>query len=745
MPVDTTLANQVWLRYQYLRDNGHNEYIDKADKCEKFFRGLQWEAVDLAKLQQASRPALTINKILATLSNVMGEQIYNRVDISFQPRMGANASTAEALSMVFRQIGDNNQLDWRRSDMFCDGIITSRGFMDVRLDFTDSMQGEVRIASINPKNVLIDADAETCDPDEWNDVLLTKWMTWQDIELLYNKEDAELLKDRNQSWFQYGFDSIERTRDRFGPETQRGYFEEQAQQNDVLRNIRVIEQQKRVIAKQVHLVNPQTGDMRAVPDSWNREKIGAVIKQYGLNTVEKLIKRIRWTVIADNVRLHDDWSPFQHFTIVPFFPYFRRGRTIGLVENLLGPQELLNKVTSQELHVINTTANSGWIIKAGSLKNLTLEELEQRGAETGLVIEADEVDSVQKIQPNQVPTGLDRVSYKAEEHIKTISGVSDYQTGAAREDVSAKAVQENLKRGSLNQAKASDSLNRTDYILARNVLSMIQRFYTEPRLIQITRNKFTGERAEVEINAPTPEGTIANDLSIGEYEIVVTSVPHRQTMDAQQFDQAVALRELQVPIPDSVLIGHSSLFRKDEILKEMEAAKNSEEAQRAQQMTQLGQELELANMKADSEKSQANAVLMQAKAKKETLEAAQLANGGQGQAEMAKVQAEIAQKEREGQIDIDIKRMELEIKREELQLKREEMALKLREKQMGMQVKAQEARMGLAVKAQEAAAGAQIAQQKVGQQQEMHKQSMAQMKETASFKAKQETKRAPSR
>jgi hypothetical protein len=525
MPVDTTLANQIWLRYQYLRDNGHNEYIDKADKCEQFFRGLQWNSADIAKLQQARRPALTINKILSTLSNVMGEQIFNRVDISFQPRMGAQASTSEALSMVFRQISDTNQLDWRRSDMFCDGIITSRGFLDTRLDFTDSMQGEVRIANLNPKNVLIDADADTYDPDEWNDVLLTKWMTWQDIELLYNKADAEILKDRNQSWFQYGFDSIERTRDRFGPETQRGYFEEQAQQSDVLRNIRVIEQQKRVIAKQVHLVNPETGDMRAVPDSWNREKIGAVIKQYGLNTVEKLIKRIRWTVIADNVRLHDDWSPFEHFTVVPFFPYFRRGRTIGLVENLIDPQELLNKVTSQELHVVNTTANSGWIVKAGSLKNLTLEELEQRGAETGLVIETDDVAQVVKIQPNQVPTGLDRVSYKAEEHIKTISGVSDYQTGAAREDVSAKAVQENLKRGSLNQAKATDSLNRTDYILARNVLSMVQRFYTEPRLVQITRNKFTGERAEVEINTPTPEGTIANDLSIGEYEIVVTSVP----------------------------------------------------------------------------------------------------------------------------------------------------------------------------------------------------------------------------
>lgn len=721
MPVDTVLANKVWLRYQYLRDNGHNEYIAKADKCEKFFRGLQWNEYDLEKLRESRRPALTINKILSTLSNVMGEQIYNRTDISFQPRNDSSAETADALTMVWRQIADNNQLDWRRSDMFCDGIITSRGFLDARLDFTDSMQGEVRISNINPKNVLIDADAETYDPDEWNDVLLTKWMTWQDIEILYNKEDAELLRTRNNSFFQYGFDSIERTRDRFGPESQRGYFQEQAQQGDVLRNIRVIEQQKRVITNQVFLVDPTTGDMRAVPENWTREKIGAVIKAYGLTTTNKLVKRIRWSVIADSVRLHDDWSPFEHFTVVPFFPYFRRGKTIGLVENLLDPQELLNKVTSQELHVVNTTANSGWKVKAGALKNMTLEELEAHGAETGLVMELDEIDNADKIQPNQVPSGLDRVSYKAEEHIKTISGVSDYQTGSAREDVSAKAVQENLARGSLNQAKSTDSLNRTDYLLVRNVLSMIQRFYTEPRLIRITNNKYTGESRSVEVNQPTPEGTITNDLTLGEFEIIVTNVPHRQTLEAQQFDQVVALREQNVPIPDEVLIQHSVLFKKDEILKKMSEAQNSPEAQQAKQVQDLQSKLGLVNMKADAEKSQAEATLKQAKATKEANEAAIMLREAQGQnPDMMKAQAEIALKEREGEIDIEVKRMELEIKREELQLKREELALKLREKQMGLHVKAQEAQADM-----------QIAANKVGQQEEVHQMGMRHMAERA--------------
>src|SRR5574343_190394 len=155
MPIDTQIAMKQWTRYAWCRDNGHAQYVQKADKCEAFFRGDQWDKNDKAKLDLARRPALTINKILSTVSNVMGEQIYNRAETAFRPRSGAPAATAEVLTKVFRQISDNNQLDWKRSDMFADGIITSRGYLDIRLAFDDQMQGEVDVTNLNPKNVLV--------------------------------------------------------------------------------------------------------------------------------------------------------------------------------------------------------------------------------------------------------------------------------------------------------------------------------------------------------------------------------------------------------------------------------------------------------------------------------------------------------------------------------------------------------------------------------------------------------------
>lgn len=672
MPLNTALCMKTWNRYAWARDNGHQAFVEKADKCERFFAGDQWDAGDVAKLKLARRPALTINKIISTMSNVMGEQIFNRSETAFRPRSGSPADVAEALTKVYKQISDNNQLDWKRSDMFADGIITSRGFLDVRIGYGDSVQGEVEITNLNAKNVIVDPDGEEYDPDSWSEVFVTKWVTADDIAVLYNKEDAELLRNREQSYFPYGYDSISAHRDRFGNRLNPMYAGDY-DNSSVLRNIRIIERQHRMLDKQKHFVSAE-GDMRAIPEDFPRDKIAWFVEKYGFQVTTKLVRRIRWTVIADNIELYDGWSPYKHFTVVPYFPYFRRGTTIGLVENLLGSQELLNKTSSQELHVVNTTANSGYKVRSGSLTNMTPEELEQRGAETGIVIETNgnPNEDVVKIQPNQVPAGLDRISYKAEEHIKTISGVSDYMTGQAREDVAAKAIDRNKQSGATGLAKPMDSLIRTDHILARNILDLVQEFYSEERLITITKNSATGEQESITVNQATAEGTIANDLTLGEYSIVTTSVPHRETMEDSQFDQAVAMREMGVLIPDSVIVNASRLLNKTEIIKQMEGDKDSPEAQAQAELQRRAQEAEVAKVEGEATAKSADAGLKKAKADKTVVETQVLANtpienpngGDDPELEMAKAEHEAGLAEREFEHKQRMDFMEHGLKRE---------------------------------------------------------------------------------
>lgn len=685
MPVNDSVAIEQYMRFRHMTENGHLVFLKKADKCDNFFLGLQWEESDLNALKLAKRPAMTINKIISTVGTIQGEQIYNRNEILFRPRKNAKTETAEALTKVWMQIVQNNQLPWVRSDVFASGIIRSRGFYDVRLGFNDAMQGEVHVTQLNSKNVVIDPDAEEYDPDSWMDVITTKWLTPQDIAILYSEDDADYLSMKDGSAYLYGYDSIERVRDRFAGTGINRPFYGLTDEDRVRRNVRVLDRQYRRLDKQNHFVDVVTGDARPVPEGWDRNKISVVLEKAGgqLNVIKKLVKRVRWCVTADDVVLHDDWSPYKHFTVVGYFPQFLHGKTSGIVEHLLGPQEILNKVSSQELHIVNTTANSGWKIKHGSLKNMNVEELEQWGAKTGLVLELDDVANADKIQPNQTPTGLDRISYKAEEHIKTISNVSDSMQGFDREDVAAKAIAYKQQRGSVNMTKSLDNLERTDYILARNVLDLVQEFYTEERLIHITRDDVMRESETIMVNELTPEGEIANDLTLGEFGIVVISTPYRASMEDSQFEQARGLREIGVAIPDSVLIENSRLQRRSEIVKQMTADKESPEAKKQAELALRAQEAEVGEAEAKVGKTHADTALQNARAVNE----AQDAQGGDA------IEMEKLRQEEEAALRAEaLERWKLE---QEFALKREamdkELQLKREQHEQEMEIRRQEA------------------------------------------------------
>ena len=96
MPINASLASDQYARFAYMRDNGHLDFVLKADKCDQFFVGNQWLEADLYALRAQRRPALTINKIISTIGTILGEQIYNRTEVLFRPQNGSPSEVAEA-------------------------------------------------------------------------------------------------------------------------------------------------------------------------------------------------------------------------------------------------------------------------------------------------------------------------------------------------------------------------------------------------------------------------------------------------------------------------------------------------------------------------------------------------------------------------------------------------------------------------------------------------------------------------
>jgi hypothetical protein len=521
------------------------------------------------------------------------------------------------------------------------------------MDFSDHVEGEVRITAKDPLDILIDPDAKDADPKTWNEVFESKWMTLDEISELYGEKQAERLLFVAENGMSFGPDSVEYQETRFGDtETNDDYFGAGVPGDEEYRNVkalRVIERQHKKLSRAQFFVDPDTGDQRQAPDEWSDAKNKKFAKQYNLTLISKVVRKIRWTVTCDKVVLHDDWSPYNQFTLIPFFCYFRRGNPFGVVRNLLSPQEQLNKIASQELHIVNTTANSGWMVEAGSLVGMTADDLEEHGAETGLVLEyARGTSPPSKIQPNQIPTGLDRIAMKAAANIKTISGVNDSMLGTDSAEVSGIAIQAKQNRGAIMIQVPLDNLRKSRQYLAESILNLIQAFYTEQRVIQVTNEADPMKpREEMIVNEMTPEGAIINDLTLGEYDVIVATAPARDSFDETQFAEALSLRQAGVVIPDDAIIEYSHLARKGELATRIRQMTGQEpptpeqqEAQAQQQQIQMQQlQLEMAKQDAEVKKLQSEVALNIAKA--------QDATDVDPQVRMAEIQAKLEINERQ--------------------------------------------------------------------------------------------------
>ena len=675
---EADLAKKQFAAYVRARDSGHEDYVEIAKRCDAFYRGAQWDAADVATLDDQGRPALTINTILPTINAVLGEQSTRRADIKFKPRGNGQDQIANVLTQVYMQIGDNNKLDWVESQVFQDGLIQDRGWFDVRIDFSDHIQGEIRITSKDPLDILIDPDAKDYDPKTWNEVFETKWMSIDEIEEAYGQDKADRLRIVADSGSTLGKDSMEfeHEENRYGETNDDWIGQEYATDPDnarTLRSIRVIErQQYRLKDCQVY-VDPVAGDERPIPYNWSEKKKKEFAEQYGLIMATKKQKKVRWTVTADVVVLFDDWSPYDTFTLVPYFPYWRRGRPFGMVRNLLSPQEQLNKISSQELHIVNTTANSGWIVEGGSLSGMTADDLEEHGAETGLVLEFNRGSTPPaKIQPNQIPTGLDRIAMKAASNIKAISGITDSMLGTDSPEVSGVAIQAKQSRGAMQIQVPLDNLQKSRLYLAHKVLQLIQSFYTEERLLQITDEEDPYKpRIPLSVNQMTPEGRVINDLTVGEYDVIVGTAPARDSFDEMQFAEAIALRGAGVPVPDDMIVEYSHLSRKEDIAKRIRIMQGMEPPSE--------EEMQVQNFRMQAEMQKIQLEIAKMEAEVANLQSAAQLNVAKAQGTAMDPQLKVAELQ-----------TKLESKREELDLRRELSAMtnQMRERQSDTQAAA---------------------------------------------------------
>lgn len=576
------VANENWTRYRYCVRRNHRDYMDTAKMLEGFYlggdydgqgilkAGGQWSEADLAILQEQKRPAYEVNEIQPAIKAAIGYQINNRMDISFKPKAnGANANLAHVRSKVAMHIASQNQFHWKETEVFGDGLIQRRGYYDIRMCFDDSILGELSIETLDPFDVIPDPDAKSYNPKHWSDVIVTRWLTADEIAVRYGEEAQKLAEEYQHAETDNDFgvgDESEVERNHFGEE-ESTY---DSQYGDAkIKRYRVIDRQYWVRGK-VKCAVYSADDVRVLQGDETPEQL-AQMEANGAFITERMGRKVRWTVSIQSKLLKDDWSPYDRFTVVPYFPLFRRGKSRGMVDPAIGSQKILNKGLSQATHIINTTANSGWQLEENQLTNMTVDELEQKGAQTGLVLERRAGSPpIQKITPNTMPNGLDVLIKQAMFNIKEVT-VPDAMRGNTTKEVSGIAIQSKQHAAQQNLAMALDNLTRTRHMVSEWIDYAITKYYTSERIIRITKSDpVTGKELDDFVTINKFDGqTYQNDMTVGEYDIVITEQPVQVTFENSQFTQIMEMRTAGINLPDRVAIKYSNLTEKDEIIEEM--------------------------------------------------------------------------------------------------------------------------------------------------------------------------------
>jgi hypothetical protein len=609
------IARKNWRRYEYVRSRGHVEYCRQARKCENFYLGggLQWDPAVVEELGE--RMATEVNEIMGAVNAAIGYQVAQRMDVQLVAKGdGANDKTAKVLNLVVKQIFDNCRHKWHETQQWSDGLIQASGYIDVRMQFEDNALGDITMRGVDPMDGIPDPDAKSYDPDDWLDWTETRWLTGDQISQDYGEEAAKACLERinrpEQDWGD-GTES-DAPRSRFGDDlTQAAPFDSWVNDGSVIR-YRVVDRQHHVYEMGRVAIYP-TGDIRPI-DNLGADEMQAIIAAR-LPISLRRIRRVRWTVSAAcDVLLHDDWSPYQHFTVVPFFPYFRRGRRRGMVDNAISPQEVKNKAMQKAIEIMNSNAHSGWIWEAGSLANHEDEDMEDIGSLNGLnlAVNTNAKKWPEKIAPSPLPTGFHALIDIASTNIKATTHINDSMLGLGPQDRSGVAEQSRQYAAQQSLALPLDNLARSRHMLAERVLDYIQDFISDERVIHITQLDAFGrpQSQPVTVNQQMPDGSILHDLTLGKYGIVIAEQPMQITFDNSQFEQCKAIEELLAAqgkhIPVQYLLKYSNLADKAEIAQAIDTT----EAPQPSPLEEADANLKTAQAQAAS----ANAELTKAKA-----------------------------------------------------------------------------------------------------------------------------------
>jgi len=274
----------------------------------------------------------------------------------------------------------------------------------------------------------------------------------------------------------------------------------------------------------------------------------------------------RVTTIANGVLLDDKANPLRRdgsFLFTHFADYAKPGLFWGMgeIQQLLKPQDSLNKIICQIIDILNYCANPSLMIQ-GRLQT-DIQSITNR---PGNIYHVGKDAIVKYLEGAAVSPALFQLIDVFRTLIDIISGVHDITQGRRPTGITAgRAIMALQDAAQTRMRLKIRNLESAIEDMGGQVVEQIQQNYTDQRAFRITNAQ--GEPEWISVNKPDTTGII-NDLSVGKYDIEVVAGSTMPKHKLARFEQGEILYKLGV-IDEESLLDVSDWPNKKEVLVRM--------------------------------------------------------------------------------------------------------------------------------------------------------------------------------
>jgi hypothetical protein len=582
------------------------EARQKSERDRDYVDNIQLTAAEITALEKRGQPPIIINRIKRSVEFLKGYELSQRVDPKVLPNTPQHEEDANGAEQSLRYVEKSQRLDYKRSKVWSNLLV--EGMAGYRVSVKPYKDGyNVTVDRIPWDRMFYDPHSSEADFSDAKYIGAVRWMDFDDALAEY-PDSANALE-----W---------------------------------------------------------TLDQASISDTYDdnpKHMVWADKKRKRVRVVQIWIKQQEqwfWAEYTKGGILKSGPSPYQNdkgesdCELLFASAYVNRdNERYGLVREMIGPQDEINKRRSKALHLLNTEQT----ISEEGVVNDVEKARRERARPDGWTVVAPGALADKRIQfetRTDLANGHMQLLQEAKNEIDMIGGNIALQGNALQKtSASGKAIIASQQGGAMEIAPLMDELRDLDIRLFRAIWARIRQFWTAEKWVRVTddeRNvKWVGlnvdpMRAQM-IAQQSPQfadkiaGIVSNVAEL-DCDIDIDDAPDGLTPQLEQFQSLVELKKMdannELPFR-AILTAMPNLRNKAQVLAQMDKAQ--EKPPEVQQIEQHMMGLQMAGAEAQVQETQASAQLKQAQAFKAVQDAGSPMQGeaGPSLAELSETQARI--------------------------------------------------------------------------------------------------------